>query len=688
MLSVAHGNAGLRKRGGRVNERDARQVGSGVPSPAVRRKTIQVDAVYDIETEGWAKFLVGGHYDGTTYSERTWPHESEFARLVVGAHGATWGHNAGRFDHKWTLEHIRRSGVEASIRAAGTCIVELRAGRFSGYDSKAISMLSLADFCKGVSTEKQDNPLRCLTPETCGPTCRGYCRFHRGMAHVDFERVREYLRADCESLWLSLQRLKGWSDEHDIDLAPTIGGASWACAKRTCDLPDATLSLAQHEFCREGYFGGRTEVFRPTADSGYEYDVSAMYSAAGSDLSMPWGESTWRYADEARRAYRVGAPGIFRAVVSVPEMWVPPLPVRTVDRITFPTGTFAGVWTGIELRYAESLGVTIENVEEALTWPEERNLFKDWVKRLWDLRADPSHGGKKSSLGTFLKFYLNSLWGKFGSQPGADVFLVNPAEPPLDSEPVDVGREVYSFDRPTVRKLKDGRWVAGSPCCHIEWASHVTAWARVEWHREAMEGGGDDLVYCDTDSLFTLRPRTRRVGAGLGLWNDEGPWTDFSSIAPKFHRYTRAGQVRVKSKGVHAKDPWEWDALWAMGTHKFEWSASMGFRTAARIADGRGPLFRTAYMARNIKKGYGGRILCQDGTTRPQTAKELGIGQGLSSRGLRTARSGNPLRRVPSRGATARVRKVRSAPTESFLEGAFGSGAPPKVAHVTIDEGD
>jgi hypothetical protein len=299
--------------------------------------------------------------------------------------------------------------------------------------------------------------------------------------------------------------------------------------------------------------------------------------------------------------------------------------VRTAERVAYPTGRFSGRWTKIELAYAESQGTKIEEVTEVMVWPEERNVFRPWIEKLWALRANAA-GGKSGPMGTFLKFYMNSLTGKLGSRPEFEDVFLNPGEVKAGMEPMGGG--FYKQARSGVAK-RGGQWVAGSPCAHVEWAAYLTSWGRVEWHKEAVSvDGGADVAYCDTDSLRCAKPRTRNVGKGLGEWLHEGHFRDFQANAPKFYRMNLEGKVEVKSKGVSATFPEEWDKLFSKGSHTFKRTALAGFKTSLRKHK---RAFSTATLARKVGRGYGDRVLGPEGRTYPQDAEALGYA-GLSGR--------------------------------------------------------
>ena len=624
--------------------------GIGVTESRAERKRLSVEAVYDIESErDWGGFLVGGirHADGEYIEKNIWntkgfdPREKEFAEEIGSTDGNVWAHAGGSYDHKWFLQCGRNDGTSWDIQVAGSRIVSARRGSLRLLDSNALVKISLRDFTKGLGVEKSNHGLLCETPDECGNECGGFCRFHRGMSRQDFGRVREYLRDDCESLFGALQRLQGFGEQHDLDLAFTVGSSSYACAKRWLQLPDAELSLDDHLFARKGYFGGRVQIFRPQAESGNRYDINASYPYALAMLELPWGCSFKRFGKYAASEFESGREGFIAARVLVPEMWIPPLPVRLRDRIAYPTGEIEGVWTCSELRNAVSLGCVIRNISEGLFWPETRRVFQPWIMKLWELRKNDRHG-KSGPLGTFLKFYMNSLTGKLGTRPVSKRYVLNPKSPQLNWE--QLGSGIWSFDGPTVRRQKStGNWVAGEPCCHVEWAAYITAFGRIRWLEQARAGEllGADMVMGDTDSVYCTGIREKELGDELGQWQYEGgfesgwQWNDylkreewqigFDAIAPKFYRFlpsTKDGHAVavVKSKGVGKREAGGFSELFSRGTQTFRARGMAGFRWASR----KGNLFQRNDTERTISKGYGDRIFdARSGVTNPPRMVDL-----------------------------------------------------------------
>lgn len=590
------------------------------------RRDIEIDAVFDIETESWNKFVVGGllHSDGH-YEEFRFDREEDLVLALLNIEGTVWAHNGGGFDFKWFLDWLVKLGIKAAVAGAGSKIISVRVGKLKLLDSKALTKISLADLSKGVGTEKMKDPLPCR----CGESCGGYCSISRKMRPLYWRRISEYLKADCVSLMLSLARLKEYAAANDLDLGATVGGAAWRNAKRTLELEAASLRPGDHNFAREAYFGGRVQLFRPYSEHGFECDVASMYPSRLAYFPLPLGEPERIWGADASRAFEGEQAGIYKAEVSIPEMHLPPLPVRVGQRVSYPWGDFLGTWTLPELRYAASIGVSVRPIE-ALVFPEEKIVFRKWVDHLFDLRAN-APGGKKSSLGTFLKFYLNSLTGKFGTRPEKERFVLCPD---------DLGERIckgkgYCRDGcdgfcGAYKRVGISDFIYSSAtwhiddCAHVEWAAYLTSEARVEWHKQAIsKNGGFDMVYGDTDSCFSEEQRDRNAGKELGQWEQAGEYESFRGIAPKVYVYRRAGtltDISVKAKGLRLPRS-KFKAARALYTgQEVGKEAIIGFKAGARG----GKFFETGKTTRRVKQGFGDRIL-EPGAdvTRAPTAEEV-----------------------------------------------------------------
>jgi hypothetical protein len=605
------------------------------------RRDIDVAAVFDIETENWDSYVVGGFLDRDgAYLDFDWRKEDRLVDAILGTEGAVWSHSGGTFDLKWLLDHVAERGLSAQIVAAGGRIVFAKVGKCSLYDSKALCPLSLEKFTKGLGVVKQKLELPCSCPLKCG----GYCAIKRTMPDAQMRRLRTYLEHDCRSLWAGLESLREFAADNDLDLGATVGGSAWRNARRYLGLPEATLDRKAHKFARAGYYGGRVQLPRPgLTKQGWEYDVASMYPWTLATFPLPVGAHEITEGAAARKRYRAAAPGIYRARVRVPDLHLPPLPLRydNASRTAYPTGTLRGTWPLPELHRAEEVGAVVVGVDAAITWEREELFFPPWIERLFALRTKV---GKKGPLGQFIKLYLNSLTGKFGTDPERLSFAINPkklAACRADGACFYDGKEdcgnccewhctqkcgasiqysTHIFARP-IYHLDD--------CAHVHWSGYLTAQGRVALHRQQLAyGDGLDVVYCDTDSVFSTRARFENIGSELGQWEAAGGFTNFFGIAPKVYTFEHDpktchrshgddigcdGRKTQKAKGVRL------GKRELIVGETYEAGGILGFRAGAAL----GRLFKRNSLARKVQTQSGDRIPVRNGQTRAPRVAEL-----------------------------------------------------------------
>jgi hypothetical protein len=363
---------------------------------------------------------------------------------------------------------------------------------------------------------------------------------------------------------------------------------------------------------RRGYFGGRVEVWRRRSRSGYAADVHSMY---------PWALASGKFPIEflgivrgraARRAFGAGRPGIYEATIRVPESFTPPLPFRVKSGVAYPWGSLTGIWARPEIDHAIDCGCTIEQMHGGAIFGSERPIFAPWVDAMFDRRL---RYGKRSREGKWLKLVLNSLTGKFGSKslvrriqlyPEPDAITLCTCRRGEDcgcggSRPLDtIGR---AFEQTITPPQIDG-------CAHVPWAAYLTAIARVKLHTAL----GPDVVYGDTDSIFREGTMpSGSLGSTLGTWDDLGPYSDMSILAPKVYRVQMKDGETIAAKGIPKPT---WDSL-AAGV-PVSWESIVGVKRA-----GSGAFFRRVTQTRTVTPNVGRRI--EDGPilTRAPSIKEI-----------------------------------------------------------------
>lgn len=550
---------------------------------------------FDIETEDWDKFVCGAIHDerGT----RIFWDERKFLLELLAREGTYWAHNGGRFDFLWVLDAIARffPDSELILTVSGGSVISAHPTGTKLFlkDSYRLMPIPLSKIGEYIGRPKLETGLRCR----CGEDCGGYCSIRRrGMTRAERRKLEEYLRTDVEVLAEGLDR---WCCELMSLGVPatkvsTIGGAAWKSASAMLDLPNAKWTRMAYLFARGGYYGGRCEVGRLFAPRIERYDRVSAYPHAMT-LELPIGEIDL--------STDISPAGIYRAEVYVPESPLPPLPVRLSERVVYPHGIFSGIWTGLELIYAESRGVKIRRVMEGMVWREYSPILRPWIGKIWARRARAIARGNKAE-STLFKLLANSLSGRFALSPQMDIVKFSPVQPDDDWAPV--GRSDFVW-------AKRGGRIDYGGSRHVQMAAVITARARIALHHAIMDVGPDSWIYSDTDSVISTKGMARGVGEDLGAWKYEGEGYYWRAVAPKVYSYETSARPIYRAKGVCVNSKDAWDA-YISGAGVTDKRGVRGIRSTAE------KIFERRILARAFRgcgEWVGGRLRDGDKTRAP-----------------------------------------------------------------------
>lgn len=327
----------------------------------------------------------------------------------------------------------------------------------------------------------------------------------------------------------------------------TLGSAAVAIWQKT----DATgpiniLSGKVDELCRASYRGGRTELIKPGwHETLYEADVNSMY---------PYVMMANPYPDMRHLRYAEGSSipdgvldreGVSECLVDVPRINLPVLGAIREGYAYYPVGLLRGTWTHVELRAATERGARVRSIVRSVWAEGTRQPFTTFVIALHELKQEYDKTDDPRRL--VIKIILNALYGRMGLKLG----MVRSRVVPMALFPKgrnQTGWEMCGGWPPTYGK-RDYQVGRVSKFANVLWASYITAYARLELLKH-METAGKGLVYCDTDSVFSLNP----IGVEskeLGDLSFKSEYQRGRFLAPKLYEVWKidGGHV-VKAKGV------------------------------------------------------------------------------------------------------------------------------------------
>lgn len=243
----------------------------------------------------------------------------------------------------------------------------------------------------------------------------------------------------------------------------------------------------------KAYYGGRTEAFqRGYFENVNYYDFNSLYPSVMYDNVFP-DPNSMRVSRENNVDYINRFEGVSHVVIDVPNMFVPPLPVRMDDgKVVFPCGRLKGWYSHVELREAERNGCVIRRVSRSIFYTRTMSPFRDFISDLYNLRLEYKRDGNPMQLVT--KLFMNSLYGKFGEKFEGKRNTIH--ESVFDSSTI---ARYDNIDRVGEYFVVTGDDSPKAHCIPI-WAVYTSAYGRIKMFHALRD---HDTIYCDTDSLIT-----------------------------------------------------------------------------------------------------------------------------------------------------------------------------------------
>ena len=342
---------------------------------------------------------------------------------------------------------------------------------------------------------------------------------------------------------------------------------------------------------RFSYYGGRTEDFvRGIVKEPWDADVTSMYPSAMLECNYPYPSPEHFVKWTSPPSSCLQHEGFAKVTIVVPFMQIPPLPFKVDGKLLFPFGSLTGVWTHLEIRYAQTLGCKVEEIEWSYFNPKTFNPFKSYVEDLFQKRmtyAYPSicddscncNGritGKKCKFGMaveeVIKLFHNGLYGKF-----AQNFLTKEQGDSFGLVVKKAGGTFKSFEDASIDEIMFTSinfpeylargYVINKAIPKLKQfmnpilSSYTTAQARIRLHQFILRAiaEGATVLYTDTDSLYYTTPNGKPLSfvvpnKQMGLLQGGKQYAEILIFNPKTKRLlTKDGKVINTAKGIPKK---------------------------------------------------------------------------------------------------------------------------------------
>ena len=363
---------------------------------------------------------------------------------------------------------------------------------------------------------------------------------------AEWGELIEYNRVDAE---ISMKGLRFLFDSFEkMGASPkfTIAATAMSLFKNKY-IGDNQYYVHDKKLLREqfkAYYGGRVEVFKRgrIKETHYYYDFNSLYPSVMRDNVFPDPNSV-RENTLNNIMYIERYEGISHVDVYCPEtLNIPLLPCKYDNKLLFPTGSFSGWYTNVELRKAMSLGYVIRKVYKNIYFKEKCCPFRGYVDELYGQRMNYK-SNNNDSMQFIVKILMNSLYGKFGQK-----FWDMDNWVRADISHEDLMNYSFKERYGDFFRVKSSKENPANFCFPI-WACYVTAYARIKLYDVISKC---DPVYCDTDSIVTTKKYVS--SAELGELKVEYVIKEGLFVRPKFYGIiTDDGEEYVKVKGLGSR---------------------------------------------------------------------------------------------------------------------------------------
>jgi hypothetical protein len=495
-----------------MRERDILLAPIEKPSPQERPF-----AVFDIEAAPQypgeplnTAFHAAGFFDGDSYKE-FYSLADLFEHMMQPKYEgwSIYAHNGSGYDFIFLLEEIVRQRLGFVAHKTGGRFFITILGR-DLLDSMVILRGSLDDAAKSLQVKTQKGKV----PDD----------FFERIKHYWASIGREYMRSDVLCLHECISVLRQACRTLGCNLKSTLASTALDLfQRRYLRRPIRALPWwhSIEEYARLAYVGGRTEIFKREMKRGASWDINSSYPYAMlSDVPTDF--------EAMGMGSHIPEQGIVYGKFHIPQdEHIPPLHLRTEDKLYFPTGTLEGWYTSAEARYClDRYGSSSVEISQFVSYKPEP-IFREYVTDLYARRAEAKHKGN-AALAEACKYLMNTLYGKMGTNRVRQQIVCGPEwyhypwnDPKamakiqrhdgwkhLNKQSLlcyEYSREHYIYGIP--------KFIEHGPYILPAIAATITAAGRLALQRH-LNASGQNAVYCDTDSVYreTSNPDSCFVG--------------------------------------------------------------------------------------------------------------------------------------------------------------------------------
>lgn len=489
--------------------------------PIRDRKDTEVSfGVFDIEAQDWENHVVTGFYAKEKGDEifEYFRHGKDFIEFIMSEHNPKdliYAHYGGKFDFLYAIQFCvgETDYIVEDMIFTGSRMLTMRIVKEAFTDDpKKIKYIKekqkrkfIRDEGNGIYYRDRVVELRdsySILPSSLRDLCESFNVEHKKL-ETDYDNIvfnkelLKYLEYDLKGHYEVLEKYFNWDLIKKVGPAMTAAGQAIKIFRATLKKEIKRAPENVEKFVRRGYFGGRTEIFKPLfkpkdkKERAFLFDVNSLYPTIMQRNRFP-GNFKSR-TDE----YIPDSFGFYEAEVDVPlDMYIPPLgiimEINHTEKLIFPVGRFKGVFSTVELEYAKTLGVKVISTGQGYLFEDAGYLFKDFVDMLYKIRLESQPGDFNNFLA---KTQMNSCYGKFALNRDREKIIFDD----FQTEGKEFAEFMTKRGRVRLLKLDHNLSKAFSNTAVAAW---VTSLSRIHMH-QIMLKDQENLFYIDTDGIIT-----------------------------------------------------------------------------------------------------------------------------------------------------------------------------------------
>ncbi len=475
-----------------------------------------------------------GVYDGKQY--RSYTRIQDFLNNeLTPRNSGMWfyAHAGGLADIQFILEYLIDNPrpnwrISCAFSGSSAIIVRISCGKYSWYllDSYWLLREPLRKIGEWMGQEKGGE---------AGST---------DLFYAPLSELIPYNRKDCIILYDAIRTLEDTVLSLGGRLEMTIASTAMSLFRRKYLTNEIHTSEDLNWIATQAYIASRVEVYEHECFDADYWDINSSfpYSMTFDAPGDLIGRSKRLKDDETIK--------LVQATVTVKDCDLPPVPYRTEDRrIYFPTGSWTGWFSHIDIELLEATGHRVDRVQQVLSFEPFHDL-RAYSEEIYNLRKQ-AVGAEK----VILKYLLNSLYGKFAESEFKTKYWVNAPAELFDGPQYDPKTGIgWEYIMPGVHADHEQRTVHHR---HVPIAMHITALSR-KWIYDYMTKASK-VYYCDTDGFAVPEQDSINYTDSneLGQLKHEYSISQAYFHAPKAYAYQKRLpegqqgplQYRVKAKG-------------------------------------------------------------------------------------------------------------------------------------------